>query len=55
MTTQREATRVALHQLGLQRADPRARTALEALLQHSPEPALRSRAEFALGQQRGDR
>jgi hypothetical protein len=44
---------VAVHQLGLQPADQRAILALETVLHGQPDAALRSRAEFALAQQRG--
>ena len=44
--------RVAVHQLGLQAPDRRAVEALEAVLRESSDPALRSRAEFALQAQR---
>jgi HEAT repeat protein len=45
--------RVAVHQLGLQPADQRAILALETVLHGATDEALRSRAEFALAQQRG--
>jgi HEAT repeat protein len=44
--------RVAVHQLGLQVTDRRAIEALEDILRRESDPKLRSRAEFALRQQR---
>ena len=44
--------RVTVHQLGLQSHDPRAIAALEAILSRDHDDKLRSRAEFALKNQR---
>lgn len=44
--------RVAVHQLGLQAQDARAVHALEAILAQESDQKLRSRAEFALNNQR---
>lgn len=43
--------RVTVHQLGLQPHDPRAVSALESILERESDEKLRSRAEFALGNQ----
>ena len=43
--------RVTVHQLGLQPHDPRAVSALESILERESDAKLRSRAEFALGNQ----
>jgi HEAT repeat protein len=44
--------RVSVHQLGLQQHDPRAVAALETILASQTDAGLRSRAEFALKNQR---
>lgn len=44
--------RVTVHQLGLQPHDPRAVSALETILARDQDAKLRSRAEFALKNQR---
>jgi HEAT repeat protein len=44
--------RVAVHMLGLQPYDPRAVEVLETLLAQEADPRLRSRAQFALNEQR---